>query len=66
MNTRIRELARTAGVKLAQDESLALGYLTTSQRKFAELIVQGCLDECWYHTPKQIADNIRKRFGINS
>ena len=32
---------------------------------FAELIVQECLDECWYDaTPKQIADNIRMKFGV--
>jgi hypothetical protein len=34
-------------------------------QKFAELIVQECLDECWYDvTPKQIADNIKIKFGI--
>ena len=33
--------------------------------KFAELIVRECLAECWYDaTPKQIADNIRQKFGV--
>lgn len=34
-------------------------------QKFAELIVQECLAECWYDaTPKQILDNIKIKFGI--
>jgi hypothetical protein len=34
--------------------------------KFAMLVVEECLEECWYDaTPRQIANNIRKKFGIN-
>lgn len=33
--------------------------------KFAMLIVEECLKECWYDaTPRQIANSIRKKFGI--
>ena len=33
--------------------------------KFVNLIIKECLTECWYDaTPKQIADNIRNKFGI--
>jgi hypothetical protein len=46
MNERIRELAREAGIKMAHDETLALGYLDTAHKKFAELIVRGCADIC--------------------
>jgi hypothetical protein len=35
------------------------------QEKFAELIVRECLAECWYDaTPKQIADRIREKLGV--
>jgi hypothetical protein len=43
MNERIRELAREAGIKMAHDETLALGYLDTAHKKFAELIVAECV-----------------------
>ena len=42
MNERIRQLAREAGIKMAHDETLALGYLDTAHKKFAELIVGEC------------------------
>jgi hypothetical protein len=33
--------------------------------KFTESIVKECLAECWYDaTPKQIADNIKRKFGV--
>jgi hypothetical protein len=43
MNDRIREIARKAGIKMAHDETLALGYLDTAHKKFAELIVKECV-----------------------
>jgi hypothetical protein len=43
MNDRIRELARESGIKMAHDETLALGYLDTAHKKFAELIVRECV-----------------------
>ena len=42
-DTRIRELAREAGIKLMNDEALALGYLPATQKKFARLIVEECV-----------------------
>jgi hypothetical protein len=45
MNDRIRELARKAGIKMAHDETLALGYLDTAHKKFAKLIVKECLEQ---------------------
>jgi len=44
MNERIRQLAREAGIKMAHDETLALGYLDTAHKKFAELIVRECME----------------------
>lgn len=44
MNERIRELARQSGLKMIHDETLALGYLNTPTKKFAELIINECLD----------------------
>ena len=45
MNDRIREIARKAGIKMAHDETLALGYLDTAHKKFAKLIVKECLEQ---------------------
>ena len=44
-DTRIRELAREAGIKLMNDEVLALGYLPATQKKFARLIVEETISE---------------------
>lgn len=44
MTKLIRELAREAGIKLAHDESLALGFLDTKHKKFAESIVNKLVD----------------------
>jgi hemerythrin len=43
MNTRIRKLAQDAGIKMAHDDTLALGYLDTAHKKFAELIINECI-----------------------
>lgn len=33
--------------------------------KLVTLAINKCLEECWYDaTPRQIADNIRNKFGI--
>jgi O-acetylhomoserine/O-acetylserine sulfhydrylase-like pyridoxal-dependent enzyme len=42
MNERIAKLAKKAGIKMAHDETLALGYLNTAHKKFAELIIKEC------------------------
>lgn len=62
MNDRIRELAREAGIKMAHDETLALGYLDTAHKKFAELIVRECGEWCG-HDPSGVAA-MYKYFGI--
>jgi hypothetical protein len=57
MNERLRELMLEAGYAAPEIAGRA--------NKLAELIVRECLAECWYDaTPKQIADNIRQKFGV--
>jgi hypothetical protein len=73
MNQQIQELAEQA-VKAVDNpfpgnplnDELAKMYIPDCfAEKFAELIVGECLRECWYDfTPKQIADRIRQKFGI--
>jgi hypothetical protein len=70
MNDRIKELAEQAGFQYEPVKDI--WYLEGLNppcdqefEKFAQLIVRECLAECWYDaTPKQIADNIRQKFGI--
>ena len=73
MNERIRELAEQAGLEF--DNDLALEpepiYYTTQKdlEKFAELIVQECIDWCNAHarddgTAQRIAEDIKKDFGV--
>jgi O-acetylhomoserine/O-acetylserine sulfhydrylase-like pyridoxal-dependent enzyme len=70
MNDRIREIARKAGIKMAHDETLALGYLDTAHKKFAELIVRECADIAQQHNkspvaaPLAIGYVIREHFGV--
>jgi O-acetylhomoserine/O-acetylserine sulfhydrylase-like pyridoxal-dependent enzyme len=60
MNDRIREIARKAGIKMAHDETLALGYLDTAHKKFAELIVR----ECGNFTDPVTRNLMMKHFGV--
>ena len=73
MNERIRELAEQAGLEF--DDDLALEpepiYYTTQKdlEKFAELIVQECIDWCNANarddgTAQRIAEDIKKDFGV--
>ena len=69
MNERIQELAKQATTyekgppNWDLTANLVVEYF--NKEKFAKLIVQECLKECWYDlTPKQIADRIRHQFGI--
>jgi DNA-binding ferritin-like protein (Dps family) len=60
MNKRISELVEQAGFFPTE-----LTQVGPSVEKLAEMIVKECLAECWYDaTPKQIADNIRQKFGV--
>lgn len=60
---RIRELAQQAGLKMIHDETLALGYLNTPTKKFAELIIKECAEIALRedHDP---SDCILGHFGI--
>ena len=68
MNERIRELAREAGIKMAHDETLALGYLDTAHKKFAELIVRECARVYWNIDDSEIHGEyvkaLKKHFGV--
>jgi hypothetical protein len=73
MNERIQELAQQAGGDVmmidhgeGQGDVYGGVYFDPESLKiFSELIVGECLRECWYDfTPKQIADRIRQKFGI--
>jgi O-acetylhomoserine/O-acetylserine sulfhydrylase-like pyridoxal-dependent enzyme len=69
MNERIRELAREAGIKMTHDETLALGYLDTPHKKFAELIVRECIkvikdSEGYSQYFPHVTDNVEKKFGV--
>jgi hypothetical protein len=54
MNERIRELAE-------QSETKEIGYYFFDREKFAELIIQECIDCCGSQADRK---NIRKRFGL--
>ena len=68
MSARIQELIAQATVPVVETNDYnGMAYETYqfSQELFAQLIVQECLAECWYDaTPKQIADNIKEKFGV--
>lgn len=61
---RIRELARQAGLKMIHDETLALGYLNTPTKKFAELIIRECHDVVFKNTGPRSALNVLEHFGV--
>ena len=76
MNKRIKELAIEAGIISAEYNGFDSTSLTTSQRKFAELIVRKCADICMEMAAKcaglpgdgalakDCADWIKKDFGV--
>lgn len=66
-DTRIRELAREAGIKLMNDETLALGYLPATQKKFARLIIQESIKVMMEHDyhGEWLNEKIKEHFGIN-
>ena len=58
MNERIRELAEQAGLL---GPSSRVGNSHEAAEKFAELIIQECMDQCFTDTD---AENIAKHFGV--
>ena len=69
MTERIKELAIEAGIISAEYNGFDSTSRTTSQRKFAELIVGECIDWCNAHarddgTAQRIAEDIKKDFGV--
>lgn len=65
-DTRIRELAREAGIKLMNDEALALGYLPATQKKFARLIIQESIKVMMEHDyhGEWLGEKIKEHFGM--
>ena len=70
MNERIRELAVEAGIISAEYNGFDPTGLTTSQRKFAELIVQECsrIADDWVNNEDNgknyPSDMIKQHFGV--
>lgn len=66
MNELIKKLAEQATIrKWRGDGTDSIPKLEFDKEKFAELIINECLGECWYdYTPKQISDNIKTKFGV--
>lgn len=66
MNERIKELAIAAGVISAEYNGFDSTGLTTSQRKFAELIVGECADisDASFHNGSAGYTAILKHFGV--
>ena len=64
MNERIIELAEQAGLELGtvlKDYVTPVKSITIEQRKFAELSVAECLDNCMAANDR---DRIREHFGV--
>ena len=71
MNERIKELIQKASSQTSEAFASSNNFRhfeweALLHEKFAELIVKDCLDEIWYDmTPKQISDNIKRKFGLD-
>ena len=71
MNNRVKELAIEAGL-IATMNSDHEGLKDFDYRKFAELIIQGCLDQCYYRGMNdelyagqlRAAEYIEEYFGV--
>ena len=64
MNERIRELAEQAGLHDFVFEAMGIG---EEFEKFAELIVQECLDQieaARFELPEPVIKHVRKHFGV--
>ena len=66
MNKQIKELAVKAGIISAEYNGFDSTVLTTSQRKFAELIVRECADisDASFHNGSAGYTAILKHFGV--
>lgn len=69
MNERIREIAREAGIKMYHSDTLALGYIDTAHRRFAELIVKECVSVVKEHYDDTLpwggVENVLEHFGVD-
>ena len=66
MNERIRKLAEQAGLYDFVFEAMGIG---EEFEKFAELIVQECLDQieaARFELPNEIIEHVKKHFGVQS
>ncbi len=77
MNERIRELAEQAGLKVNADGEIGpafFGSIDAGYKKFAELIIRECLDQCYnrgmndelYAGQLKAAAYIEEHFGVES
>jgi len=57
MNERIKELAEQA-------ETKEIGYYFFDREKFAELIVQECIDYCGENLSKTVGGALKIHFGV--
>ena len=64
MNERIKELAVEAGIISAEYNGFDPTGLTKAQRKFAELIVQECIDYCGENLSKTVGGALKIHFGV--
>jgi len=68
MNERIRELAEQAGIEFDDSFSLepeTIYYLKLSDfEKFAELIVNECIDYCGENLSKTVSGALKIHFGV--
>ena len=67
MNERIKELIKQATT--IEEHKWGVSYDNFDKEKFAELIVQECIDWCNAHarddgTAQRIAEDIKKDFGV--
>ena len=65
-NELLRKLARESGIRLMNDDYLALGYLPTTQAHFARLIIEESIrvmKEHDYHG-EWLGEKIKEHFGI--
>ena len=61
MNERIKELVKQAGMNIVDDKFSTYGKFA---EKFAELIVQECIDYCGENLSKTVGGALKIHFGV--